>query len=104
MRLTRVTSDDWEGLYLDNKLIAQNHSVDTYYALMVALKTTNPLVIDRVVYDFGHVKRVAYLNSDNDCVIFKTYAIQCGEITELLDQDIVTESECEIALSLLRGK
>jgi len=46
MKLTRVTSDDWEGLYLDNKLIAQNHSVDTYYALMVALKTTNPLVID----------------------------------------------------------
>ena len=59
---------------------------------------------EQVVYDFGHVKRVAYLNSDNDCVIFKTYAIQGGEIIELLEQDIVTERESKIALSLRRGK
>ena len=33
MKLTRVTSDDWEGLYLDDKLIGQGHSVDAIYAL-----------------------------------------------------------------------
>lgn len=49
MRLTRVTSDDWEGLYLDDKLISQGHSVDVIYVLRRYIKNNGAIVLDEVV-------------------------------------------------------
>lgn len=49
MKLTRVTSDDWEGLYLDDKLIAQTHDVDVIYTLGRYIKNNGAIVLDEVV-------------------------------------------------------
>jgi len=48
MKLTRVTSDDWEGLYLDDELVAQNHSVDVFYALQRAMNKQGALTIHQM--------------------------------------------------------
>jgi len=49
MKLTRVTSDDWEGLYLGDKLIAQTHDVDVIYVLRRYIKNNGAIVLDEVV-------------------------------------------------------
>lgn len=48
MKLTRVTSDDWQGLYLDDKLISQGHSVDVIYALRRYIMKNGAIVLDEV--------------------------------------------------------
>lgn len=48
MKLTRVTSDDWEGLYLDDKLISQGNSVDVIYALRRYIKDNGAILLDKV--------------------------------------------------------
>ena len=35
-KFTIVNSDDWTGLYVDGKSVAQNHSIDLYDALQIA--------------------------------------------------------------------
>lgn len=48
MKLTRVVSDDWEGVYLDDRLLNQGHSVDVFYALYLAIKANGALNIHLV--------------------------------------------------------
>lgn len=49
MKLTRITSDDWEGLYLDDKLINQAHAIDVIYTLRRYIKNNGSIVLDEVV-------------------------------------------------------
>lgn len=48
MKLTRVVSDDWEGVYLNDQLLNQGHSVDVFYALYLAIKANGALNIHLV--------------------------------------------------------
>lgn len=38
--LTMVRGDDWEGIYIDGKLVSEGHSHDTVEAIKLALKHT----------------------------------------------------------------
>jgi len=58
--------------------------------------------MERTVYDFGHVKKVAYLNTDGDCVIFRSYVLQSGKVIEKIYECAITKLDAEIALEIFK--
>lgn len=82
IKIDFVCADDWEGIYVDGRLVVERHSIDFYYGMRSILVHANSSIIEMsftthyvsqdwmdehcdLPVDFSDIPDDAFLNEDN---------------------------------------